>query len=1498
MHPTRDGTSHPTHTNQTPPLLQRGWGKFYRAIALTLVACLGFAAPQPAFGQIETPIYVDDSPAAETAISRALELASVGNVSEAIDVLQRTMSEFGGSVTLTVGPPERFINIRERIHAILLDDPELLERYRTVQRTQAEALLRAGHLARVERDYLLTPSGCDAALRLAQQQIEDARFQAAALTLLQLDRHPDRTADRATAAIKLLTLARTYFGQASADAPLRHAADAALARWASAIGTEPPTPQPKAAPPSPVVHNAFEPSPPLELEEMLSRPLASEVLGEPLDMLAGLNTRNTARRLPPNATILHALPTVYEDSVIVNDSVTISSWNRFTLNLNWRTRVEAPLLTESMGTSYGVDDLSTVQVADGVVVAVTGLSVSGRSAPERYVIALDAQTGRQLWGTTLAELNLPGQEGAVLRGRPTIDQGVIVLNAVRHSRQQRVISTVALGLDLRSGELLWHRPIASIGVQPYGWNVPAVDAGLAGNGMVYRTDTVGVTVAIESATGRTRWIQRHRGNGMYRGLTSQPWMNNRPILHAGLLFTLTPGHDRIYAFDPITGELIQSLTANAWGSPSYLLSCGDYIVGVSENEITAKQFDASAFHAASNTSRPEVMPAARSIYTSNPRGIRGRVIAADGRLIIPTDNGVSILEVGPALTTVLEGEGAPAVRWLDIRLEHPGQIAAVDGQLVVADDRSVHTYSLWSVAERYLAQAMQVDPADPGPAITFAELSYQADQGQAILPAVDHALRALASDPLSETNDEARTRLFRVILEMIAPEQSDNPVLTHLSEQTRGELINRLSLTASQPTERVAYMMAAGDYYETSGQIDEAVNMYQRTLESQELARATVMLDGTGLPAGIEATRRIRRLIASVGREAYALYDAEAERAVAELPASPEPLDYESIARRYPLAERTPGLWTLAAEAYLASERVPLAVFALEEAASAAEIIWPADDPRVSEVYSRVIAMMLEQRRVNSAVDRLRRAEQQGIAVAVSIDGTEYDREALRQFAIAIAQQRQRRPIVGEQLSPGSTLEGWVVARLEAPGPEIRTDRIVMRRTDSRIGVFAPSEEGPALVQLWGDVRDELPLRIEGDRLILATIVDRAENVDHVIRCRDLDTGEILWDSKPFRAQFDLEPLTQPETSRVPSVQTPLRSRVRINEIIYNFDSGAISMFERSGRALAIDLSDGRTLWTRTDLMDVVHDVDAAAGLIVVAGSNLGPDQWFDVNHRPEDRPAVVQVLESRTGRTLHLRDEPVAIRWVRVTPEAEAILGVDDGIVSLDAHRGMVRWRNQADSLAASRIGMPLLGKLIVRGAQNDIWVIEPDSGTVSPEPLDVRGRLDRGFGRIEVTDLARHFAISTERGVVVLNAEGETVGADTAAEEMMVLPAAFGDSHFVHISRDGVPVDESYYRYRLTLFTLPDGRAVAEAGIDLQGDPSTLAMLDDLVIVSGYRNSVILSAPAPDNPDRKPRIDPKTIRPIVPSDVVPEAEDAQSQEEPQAEQLSEPEALPLVPR
>lgn len=1421
----------------------------YRTVGLLMVVWGFGLQPVAVIAQSGTPIYVDDSPSAETATFRALELASVGNVTEAIDVLQRTMLDSGGSVTESPTLPGVSISVRERINSLLLADRVKLDRYRTRVQPDAEALLRAGRLERVEDAYLLTSAGYEAALRLAQRHIEEARFQAAALTLLQLDRHPDRVGDRGAQALQLLALAGRYIPDDQANRPVRSAISAAAVRWADAAGRELPDLAPIDHPASSLVRHAYEASPVVSLEGMLSRPLASDLIGEPIELLENVVSRNISRRLPSSALVLHALPTIYGDSVIVNDSQTISSWNRFTLKLNWRLRVDAPIVSEAMGTAFGVDDLSVVQVVDDVVIAVTGLSMSGRSAPERYIIAIDARSGRQLWGTSLAELGIGELSRSIVRGRPAVDQGVVVLSVVRHSREQRVITASLIGLDMRTGELLWNRPAASIGVQPYGWNVPAVDAPVTGCGLTFRTDTIGITVAIESATGRTRWIRRYDTDGMYGGRAAQPWMNNQPVMHEGILFTISPAANAIIGLDPLSGAERVRMPASRFGSPNYLLSSGEYLIAVSDNEITAARLDTQTVRAlltdGADAGGARVQP--QRLYVSSGRGIRGRILATPQRLIVPTDVGVHLVDVAE---TIRQGVGKLEPR--EIRLERPGQIAAVDGQLIAVDDRMVHTYSLWSVAERYLSESMRADPSNPDPAITFAELSYQAGQTEAILPAIDHALRALAADPLSDDNELSRTRLFRAVMDMIRPSRGDRALVARLSEQTRGELINRLSLTASLPAERVAYMMAAGEYFEAAGRLSDAIDMYQRTLESEALASATVDLDGTGVPASVESTRRMRRIVADAGRELYALYDSEAQRASRELPEGATAGDYESIARRFPLAELTPELWSRAADLYLQTDRVPLALFALEEASSAAEVVWPVSDPRVTELSSRVIGMMLEHGRVNSALDRIRRADLQGIALSLRIGTVDMDGPMLRAYAVSMAEARQRRPIIGPKLEGATTLEGWVVAKIEAPGREIRTDRIVMRRTDSRIGVFMPDETGSTLVQLWGDIRDELPLRIDGDRLLTGVVVDRAENVDHLVRCRDIDTGEILWESQPFRAQFGLNPMTQPDVSRVPSVQTPLRSRVRMNEITYSFDGGMMAMFERSGRALAMDLADGRTLWTRTELMDVVHDVDMSAGIVVVAGSNLVRDQQFDVNHRPEDREPLVHIIEARTGRTLHTHREPLAVRWVRVTPDAEAVLGTEEGLVAIDAHRGLVRWRNENEQLAMSRIGLAMLGRLLIRGADNTLWMVNPSTGAAEAQPLDVRGRLDRGFGRLEVTDLGQAFAVATERGVAVLSRDGATLGADTLDQAGMVLPAAFGDAHFVHVSREGAPVDNNFFRYRLTVFSLPGGAAVAESGVELQGDPSSVAMLDGMIIVSAYRNSVIISAPSDNQPTR----------------------------------------------
>ena len=61
--------------------------------------------------------------------------------------------------------------------------------------------------------HVLTESGYEAALRLAQREIEDAHFEAARRTLEQLETHPDRTGKRGQDAAALLALVAQYLNR-------------------------------------------------------------------------------------------------------------------------------------------------------------------------------------------------------------------------------------------------------------------------------------------------------------------------------------------------------------------------------------------------------------------------------------------------------------------------------------------------------------------------------------------------------------------------------------------------------------------------------------------------------------------------------------------------------------------------------------------------------------------------------------------------------------------------------------------------------------------------------------------------------------------------------------------------------------------------------------------------------------------------------------------------------------------------------------------------------------------------------------------------------------------------------------------------------------------------------------------------------------------------------------------------------------------------------------
>jgi len=178
-------------------------------LGLGLLGALGPGVTS-ATAQPENPVYADDSPLAADTLGRLDDLLSIESYAEAARALQRLLDDEGQRVLRSEEDERLFLPVRDLVHERLLANPELLERYREAEGPRAAALLEANDAAEAERTRLLTPAGFEAALRLAQRRLEEAKFHAALRTLAQLDAHPDRTGERALEAAQLMVLASRY----------------------------------------------------------------------------------------------------------------------------------------------------------------------------------------------------------------------------------------------------------------------------------------------------------------------------------------------------------------------------------------------------------------------------------------------------------------------------------------------------------------------------------------------------------------------------------------------------------------------------------------------------------------------------------------------------------------------------------------------------------------------------------------------------------------------------------------------------------------------------------------------------------------------------------------------------------------------------------------------------------------------------------------------------------------------------------------------------------------------------------------------------------------------------------------------------------------------------------------------------------------------------------------------------------------------------------------
>lgn len=1388
-----------------------------------------------ATGQV-APVYTDDSPQAQGALARAAELAASKNVGESARVLQTLLEEEGERVVPVTGDPGLFVPLRGRVHELLRSDAALLARYRENEEARGEELLARGAHAEVERTRLLTRAGVKAAGLVARDHLLAGRFEGARLTLESIEDHPD-AGDPALAgpAADAADLLRRYLPRPEVEELARRWAARAGRSLGPASPIEPPAGA-LARTVGAIAERAGEASPEFDMSpEVLAGPALQSVW---ISERARADLGDIRMNASDRGEAAWAFPSVVGETIVVNDGSGVSAFDRVTLERLWSSSASSPVVEERSaeepedepffrrGVAGGLEDATLVSAKGGVVVAPSGLASYARSTETDRVRALALRDGRELWNTTLPPLG-NATETAGVRGPIVIDGDTAVAAVRKNGQFRRSSGLYIVGLSLRDGSARWTRLVGSSGGTLRGASRVS-DAPLLWRGVLYRSDEIGLIAAVETASGRPRWVRATRpyeGQGFEGG---GPWTSSGPVWEGGRLFVLSPDRSELMCLDPETGRVVGARALTALGDVRYLVGVGRFLAIVGVDRVHMIPFEGWA-------DAP-----ARSAELLDP-AIVGRAVAAGRRLLVPLDQQLAIIDPeAPAHDqgAFLSRAGMPA----------RGNILALGDQLVVADGGRLHGFLAWEKAESTLRSRLEASPEDAGPALSLAELAARSGRHALVGPALETALGRVSIDPLSDASRASRARLFelasRLTREAIGTLGADGPgaagAAATLSIATRA---------ADSDLEHASALMLAGALGEATGRPGEAIVAYQSILASEGLSAAMIETDQLATPAGAEASRRVVSVVKSAGAEVYAPFDAEAAAGLAI--AGDDPAALLALASRYPGAGQNAEILARASDRLATMRDASGSAAALARALDAAELAAGAGRPeaaaRVGALGARLIALFAAQGRPASASQTAARLTRlyPGVALRDPERGIAAD-DLLPTIRAELAR-RDRLPRLGDSIGPDvQTLAGWAIMEplsreLGGASPE----QILLLSPERREFALWSSAASGELRPAWSRTIDAIEpalVRLTSERVLLYWATPEGG----FLEMADAADGTTLWRTEPTDRLFGVP--TDPELSPVGApepgmIATPLDGQVRLRDILVSVDEQTVLLCERSGRAAVFELSTGRELWKRNDLMGRVYDADLADGHAAFAGGNdrIRPD-----GRSGEILPAVL-VVDARTGAPVA---EPAGlighIRWLRLIPGSQLLVGMRDRVFNYDLAAGRQRWSITDSAAQASHDAWVIGDRLYLLAGQREreLWNVHAGTGESSPDPLVTGMRLGRG-ARVSAYAYPDRAVFTGDGGVVVVGPEGKTVGLDPLGGLSALLPAAAAEGVLVSVDAEPQPGSDGPL-VRLMMFDPKDGRLLRSRPLLCAATPTSLALIDGRILFTAGGTTFAVAAPA----------------------------------------------------
>ncbi len=1412
-----------------------GYARWRGGLGLAAAAGLTLSAlAAPALGQTETSsIYVDDSTATQSTLRALPSLLRAGNEAEAVRSLQASLETGPDRLVPSESDEDLFVSVRDAIHARLLAEPTLLDRYRLEHTARARRLLDEGRYQEVEHSYLLTPAGYEAALTVARERFGLARFWSSARTLMQLEGHPDRDAQAA----ELLSLVAAQLD----DQALRERA----ARWRDQAGLAPAdfaalqVPKPASVTRRDASTLAGGPMPPfLPGEEPWSQAIDRDLAPGPDESLPG------PPPIEPKGGAFWLLPTIAGDTILINDGATLSAWDRFSLRLRWR----ASLLNDEASQQdlaqarrepqawRSIESPNTVAVDARAAYASMGLHQASAPDLSSGILAVSLDNGERLWATDTRNID-PRYALANVRGGPVASEGRVIFGLREDNRSGRQVATALVGLDALTGEPAWMRTLGSAGT---GWSRSNRTVGAGGvldRGVVYWYEPMGLVAALDAHDGRPIWLRRFDTRSAFSRNTTGAWMVRPPVVIGDSVFAMVDQQEMVYHLDRGTGERVGRVATAALGDADYLVGVGGHVAAVGgatvwffePDDVRTGQNGLDALELADGFDAP----------------ITGRALAAGDYLLVPSSDRAVLLDP-------VDGEVAGPI----ISLPRPGSLVAVDDQIVVVDTGVLESLMSADVAAMALTDRLQDDPDDIASLVSLVLLADRRDVPEAVPGAAKRALEAISradaqgENALRMARGEQR-RLFEALLSMTLRMVGRD---ADARDDELADELARLALAAAPEARgRARALLTLAELRDRQDRAAEAADAYLKVLDDAALRIARVGSEED--TAGVVATRRLQKLLPLHG---YAIIEAKEAEAAQELAAAPAGREGDearlAVASRLPVSIAAMRAYQQVAQNAQERGDRTQAARAWRRALDVARLIRTSNGPvsghDVASLGAHLARVLADDDHVAAAGRVVRQLR--SVSPIDTLDAPDLQSLADR-FA-----SRQRGPRLGARpVEVSQRLDGWNLMTPVASVVETAVPEHVVLKAGHLVGVWAlapdlgpiegePFEADPdgPMEMIWTAVfdpsRPPTLLRQDRDR---AFFVWQGPGGPELRAVSLFDASE--WRSGPMIALFDEGDRAPNLGDTGPHVSALMATGQQADPLgwIVAGDSEHVAIARRDGLLAVLDARTGNTLYAGRPGIGTAMDVAVGGGRVWVLGSTKPPGS---------DLAGAAASLAlwgfgpdgSRQVLRQDLAEPP---RWLAAVDDGSVVVGTHSSVVAIDTddtdQAGRQVWESADDAALNAALGWVLGDAVIVMSPRGDLSMGSVKTGSFDSRPL----MLSLGDG--EVPRLSRQgdrVVVLTTGGVTVLDSDGQVMGRDAlrsaGGRSDEKLPPALGENRVLLVPQRSFSINNGQGEYIVSTVDTTSAKVTGTRSILLPEPPREARLVDGYGLISTGQRTVVL--------------------------------------------------------